>query len=46
MNIVIKAHSFSVNERWIPVCKLSDDKGKESGDPLAIAQAKAELGLI
>lgn len=46
LQIVIKAYGFTLpGGRRIPVCKLSDDRGKESGDPKAIAEAKAALGL-
>ncbi len=45
LNMVIKAFSFNINGTDIPVCKLSDDRGKESGDPRAIAQAKRIVGL-
>lgn len=46
MNIVIKVHSFTLPDgRKVPVCKLSDDRGKESGDPRAIAEAKSCFGL-
>lgn len=46
MNIVIKAHSFAKEGTWIPVCKLSDDRGKESGDPKAIQKAKEDFGIL
>ena len=46
LNIVIKARSFILPDgREIPVCKLSDDRGKESGDQRAIAEAKMAFGL-
>lgn len=47
MNMVIKAHLFTLPSGIeIPVCKLSDDRGKESGTPEAIRKAKEELGLV
>lgn len=46
MNHVIKAFSFTIDGVVIPVCKLSDSPGKESGNPGAIEQAKKELGLL
>ncbi|MBI2596031.1 nicotinate phosphoribosyltransferase [Candidatus Daviesbacteria bacterium] len=46
MNIVIKAYSFILPDgHKVQVCKLSDDRGKESGDPKAIEQAKIDFGL-
>lgn len=47
LNIVIKAHSFILPDKGeIPVCKLSDDREKQSGDPGAIAKAREELDLV
>lgn len=46
MNHVIKAHAFTKEGLWVPVCKLSDDRGKESGDLEAIQKAKEEFGLV
>lgn len=46
LNIVIKVRSFVLPDgREVPVCKLSDDRGKESGDPLAIEKAKKDFGI-
>lgn len=45
LNIVIKARAFARDGYWIPVCKLSDDRGKESGHPAAIQKAKEDFGL-
>lgn len=46
LNFVIKLFGIKNEGLWIPVAKLSDDKGKESGDPKAIKQAKIDNGLI
>ncbi len=45
LNMVVKVFAFLVPRflRWIPICKLSNDSGKESGDPRAIAAAKFDL---
>ncbi len=46
-NIVIKAYSFILPDgQEVQVCKLSDDRGKESGDLKAIERAKIDFGLI
>jgi nicotinate phosphoribosyltransferase len=47
LNIVIKATWFETERTGrVPVCKLSDDPGKVSGDPKAIENAKYELGIM
>jgi nicotinate phosphoribosyltransferase len=47
LNMVIKLFSVYIPARnEVPVAKLSDDIGKESGDPEAIYEAKLEVGLI
>jgi len=49
LNIVMKL-AYIVRsqeaERHIPVCKLSDDPGKESGPREAVEAARYELGLV
>lgn len=46
LNMVIKLHRITLADgRVIPVVKLSDDKGKISGDKRAINAALWELGL-
>ncbi len=46
MNIVIKmTEACDVDERWTPVVKLSDEKGKYTGDPEMIALAKTVLHI-
>ena len=46
MNIVLKmTEACPENEPWTPVIKLSDEKGKHSGDPHMIALAKALLNI-
>ena len=46
MNIVLKmTEACAEGEQWTPVVKLSDEKGKNSGDPATIALAKQELQI-
>lgn len=45
LNMVIKAISFIIDDIERLICKLPDDKGKESGDPRAIAEAKRIVSL-
>ena len=46
MNIVIKmTEACDVGERWTPVVKLSDEKGKYTGNPGMIALAKESLHI-
>jgi nicotinate phosphoribosyltransferase len=46
MNIVIKmSEALPENQPWIPVIKLSDERGKYSGEPDVIAFAKHTLGI-
>ncbi len=39
------AVSLDAGKTWISVCKLSDDDGKVTGAPDAVARAKRELGI-
>lgn len=46
LNMVIKLSAiFLPDGRRIPVVKLSDEPGKITGDPRAVASARSELGL-
>lgn len=46
LNIVIKmTEALPENQTWIPVVKLSDEKGKYTGDPKMIHLAKEILGI-
>ena len=46
MNIVLKmVESLPEGQAWTPVVKLSDERGKYSGDPDTIALAKRVLGI-
>lgn len=46
MNIVLKmTEARPEGQDWTPVVKLSDEKGKYSGDPRMIALAKEVLGI-
>lgn len=46
MNIVMKLTEVSIqDDEWIPTVKLSDEKGKHTGDPDMIHLAKAILGI-
>jgi nicotinate phosphoribosyltransferase len=45
LNIVIKLATADYGRGPIPVVKLSDEPGKHTGDPEAIAQVKRELGI-
>lgn len=46
MNIVMKmTETCPERESWIPVVKLSDERGKYTGDPAYIALAKAVLQI-
>lgn len=47
LNMVIKAFAFRLpNGLIVPVCKLSDNNGKESGEILAVKNCREELCLI
>ncbi|WP_069659757.1 nicotinate phosphoribosyltransferase [Arcticibacter eurypsychrophilus] len=46
LNIVIKmTAALPENQSWIPVVKLSDEKGKYTGDPKMISLSKEILGI-
>jgi nicotinate phosphoribosyltransferase len=45
LNIVIKLSGVEVNNRWINVVKLSDDKGKYTGDKKEIELCKNVLNI-
>ena len=45
LNMVIKLATADYGRGPIPVVKLSDEPGKHTGDPEAIAQVKRELGI-
>ena len=46
MNIVMKLISVKgINNEWIPTVKLSDEKGKYTGDPKLIELAKEFLRI-
>lgn len=46
LNIVIKmTEALPESQTWIPVVKLSDEKGKYTGDPKMIGLAKEILGI-
>jgi nicotinate phosphoribosyltransferase len=46
MNIVIKmTAAFPEGDEWIPVVKLSDEKGKYTGDEKMIHLAKTILNI-
>jgi len=46
VSIVIKLSQVNNGDGWVDVVKLSDDDGKHTGTPEAIAKAKRELGLL
>lgn len=46
LNMVIKMTKAKFGRGWVNVVKLSDEPGKHTGDPVAIARAKEELGII
>ena len=46
LNIVMKLSEVEIDGKWIPVVKLSDDKGKNTGDPNQVDLAKRALNLI
>ena len=46
MNIVIKMTRADFGDGFKDVVKLSDEPGKHTGNPDAIAQAKRELGIV
>lgn len=46
LNMVIKMTSADFGQGEVNVVKLSDNPGKHTGNPEAIAQAKRELGLV
>ena len=47
LNMVIKLKRIkkTPQSEWIDVVKLSDSKGKHTGNPEAVAQVKRELGI-
>ena len=45
LNIVIKLSSVEINNEWIPAIKLSDDKGKHTGDTKEIELCKKILNI-
>ena len=46
MNIVMKmVEALPEGEPWTPVVKLSDEKGKYTGNEQAILLAKSSLGI-
>ena len=46
LNMVIKiTEALPEGKKWIPTIKLSDSKGKYSGDSETIKRAKADLGI-
>ena len=45
MNHVIKMSEVFFNGEWVPVCKLSDDIGKYTGDEETIQHVKRELRI-
>ncbi len=45
LNIVIKMIAANENGRWVPTIKLSDDRGKHTGDETEIGIAKHVLNL-
>jgi nicotinate phosphoribosyltransferase len=45
LNMVIKMTEADFGNGWVPVIKLSDDPGKQSGDPSRLAAALVELGM-
>ena len=46
LNMVIKMTSANFGNGFVNVVKLSDNPGKHTGNPDAIAQAQRELGLV
>ena len=45
MNIVIKLTDVNFDGSWLPVIKISDEKGKHTGKPEVIHLAKNLLGI-
>jgi nicotinate phosphoribosyltransferase len=45
LNMVIKIVAVDFGWGWVPVIKLSDDPGKNTGDPERVTAAKIELGI-
>lgn len=45
LNIVMKLSHVNINGQWIPVVKLGDGKGKNTGDPDQIFLAKKTLNI-
>lgn len=45
MNIVIKQTEINFDGSWVPVIKISDEKGKHTGEPNMIALAKDVLQI-
>ena len=46
VSIVIKLSQVNNGDGWVDVVKLSDDGGKHTGTPEAIAKAKLELDIL
>ena len=45
LNMVMKMTAADFGNGWVPVIKISDDAGKETGDPARLAAARLELGM-
>jgi len=45
LNIVIKMAACLINDRWVPTIKLSDDKGKNTGDEKMVKLCKDTLEI-
>jgi nicotinate phosphoribosyltransferase len=45
VSLVFKLWEVLVDDEWVPAVKLSDDIGKNTGDPAAIQLAKQVLGV-
>lgn len=45
LNIVIKMTGVNIDGSWVPAIKLSDEKGKHTGDAKEIASCKQVLGI-
>ena len=43
LNMVMKMTAADFGNGWVPVIKISDDAGKETGDPARLAAARLEL---
>jgi nicotinate phosphoribosyltransferase len=46
LNIVVKLTRANFGQGWVDVVKLSDSKGKYTGNPEAVKLVKLELGII